>query len=74
LPRFTAEDVSGTADYYNRLARHLEANMDPPAAWTRRISLRLALRKHSSMTAKKSSPVRISAHDSPSPSPLFLLP
>jgi hypothetical protein len=53
LPRFTPEDVSGTADYYNRLARHHEANMDPLCAWTRRISLRLAARKHPSMTAKK---------------------
>jgi hypothetical protein len=53
LPRFTREDVSGTADYYNRMARHLEANMDPPAAWTGRISLHLAMRKHPTMTAKK---------------------
>jgi hypothetical protein len=53
LPRFTPEDVSGTADYYNRLARHLEANVDPPGAWTRRISLHLATRKQPSMTTKK---------------------
>jgi hypothetical protein len=52
LPRFTPEDVSGTADYYNRLARHHEANMDPSGAWTRRISLQLAVRILPSVTAK----------------------
>jgi hypothetical protein len=53
LPRFTPEDVAGTADYYNRLARHHEANVDPPGVWTRRISLQLAVHTQPFETAEQ---------------------
>ena len=53
LPRFTREDVAGTVDYYNRLARHHEAVMDTQSAWTRRISLDLAVRTQRFQTAEK---------------------
>src|SRR6266849_6840261 len=38
LPRFGREDVAGTAEYYNRLARHDEAPINPPGMWMGRIS------------------------------------
>jgi hypothetical protein len=44
LPRFGSEDVVGTAEYYNRLARHDEATMDPPSMWIDRIPVRLTVR------------------------------
>src|SRR6266478_4669525 len=42
LPRLGPEDVAGTAEYYNRLARRDEAASNPPDAWMRRIPMRLA--------------------------------
>jgi len=53
LPRFGREDVAGTAEYYNRLARRDEAASNPPDAWMRRIPKRLALRIRPFKTAKK---------------------
>ncbi len=53
LPRLGPEDVAGTAEYYNRLARCDEAASNPPAAWTGRISTRLSLRIRPFKTAKK---------------------
>src|SRR5437899_5979649 len=44
LPRLGPEDVADTAEYYNRLARHDEAAMDPPSMWIDRISARLTVR------------------------------
>jgi hypothetical protein len=44
LPRFGSEDVAGTAEYYNLLARHDEAAMDPPSMWIDRIPARLTVR------------------------------
>src|SRR6266853_1274864 len=41
LPRLGPEDVAGTAEYYNRLARRDEAASNPPDAWMRRIPKRL---------------------------------
>ena len=38
LPRFGREDVAATAEYYNRLARHHEATINPPGMWMGRIS------------------------------------
>src|SRR5258708_29395861 len=38
LPRFGREDVAATAEYYNRLARHYEATINPPGMWMGRIS------------------------------------
>jgi hypothetical protein len=38
LPRLRPEDVAGTAEYHNRLARHHEATMNPAGMWTGRIS------------------------------------
>jgi hypothetical protein len=43
LPRFTREDVAGTAEYCKRLARQNEANMDSPHLRRDRISMHLAL-------------------------------
>jgi hypothetical protein len=43
LPRLGREDVAGTAEYYNRLARHSEA-IDPPDMWMGRISTERAER------------------------------
>jgi hypothetical protein len=53
LPRFTREDVADTADYYNRLARHHEANLDPPGVWTPPISLQLAVHTQPFETAEQ---------------------
>jgi hypothetical protein len=53
LPRFGPEDVAGTAEYYNRLARHHEAEINPPGAWLGRISTQLALRIQPLKTTKK---------------------
>jgi hypothetical protein len=44
LPRLGPEDVGGTAEYYNRLARHHEAIINPPGVWVGRISTQLAVR------------------------------
>jgi len=44
LPRLGPEDVAGTAEYYNRLARHYEWTMDPPGMWIDRIPARLTVR------------------------------
>src|SRR4029077_4398632 len=44
LPRFGREDVAGTAEYYNRLARHYEATINPPGMWMGRISTERAVR------------------------------
>jgi hypothetical protein len=38
LPRLGPEDVAGTAEYYNRLIRLDETNMNPRAAWIGRLS------------------------------------
>jgi len=43
LPRLGPEDVAGTAEYYNRLARNDEATMNPPGMWIGRISTQLVL-------------------------------
>jgi hypothetical protein len=53
LPRLGPEDVAGTAEYYNRLARNHETTMNPPDAWAGRISTRLALRISPLKTAEK---------------------
>jgi len=44
LPRFGPEDVAGTAECYNRLARHDEATMDPPSMWIERVPAQLTVR------------------------------
>jgi hypothetical protein len=53
LPRLKPEDVAGTADYYNRLARHQEATINPPGVWIGRISTQLALRVQPFKIGKK---------------------
>jgi hypothetical protein len=53
LPRIGPEDVGGTAEYYNRLARHHEATINPPGVWVGRISTELAVRIQLFRTAKK---------------------
>jgi hypothetical protein len=53
LPRFGPEDVVGTAEYYNRLARHHEASVNPPGVWIGRIPMQLALRVQRFKTAEK---------------------
>jgi hypothetical protein len=53
LPRFGPEDVSGTAEYYNRLARHHGATINPPGVWTGRLSTQLAVRVQPFKTAEK---------------------
>jgi hypothetical protein len=53
LPRFGPEDVAGTAEYYNRLARHHEASMNPSREWRGRISMHLALRVQRFKSAEK---------------------
>jgi len=53
LPRFGFEDASGTAEYYNRLARHDEVTMNPPGLWTGRISTQLVARIQPLKTAEK---------------------
>ena len=53
LPRFGPEDVAGTAEYYNRLARRHEEMMDPPGVWIGRISMQLAVRIQPFTTAEK---------------------
>ena len=44
LPRFGPEDVAGTAEYYNRMARHYEWTMDPPGIWIERLPTQLTVR------------------------------
>jgi len=44
LPRLGPEDIAGTAEYHNRLARLDEAALNPPGVWKRRISRPLTLR------------------------------
>jgi hypothetical protein len=53
LPRFGPDDVAGTAEYYNRLARHDEASMNPPREWRGRISMQLTLHMQRFKTAEK---------------------
>jgi hypothetical protein len=53
LPKLGPEDVAGTAEYYNRLARRDEAASNSPGAWMGRISTRLALRIRPFKTVKK---------------------
>jgi hypothetical protein len=53
LPRFGPEDVAGTAEYYNRLARNDEATINPPGMWTRRVSTQLVLHIQRYKTAEK---------------------
>ena len=53
LPRLGFEDVSGTAEYYNRLARHDEVTMNPPGLWTGRISMQQLVRIQPFKTAEK---------------------
>jgi hypothetical protein len=53
LPRFGPEDVAGTAEYYNRLARNDEVTMNPPGMWMGRISTQLVLRIQRYKTAEK---------------------
>jgi hypothetical protein len=53
LPRLGPEDVAGTAEYYNRLARREEAASNLPCAWIGRISTPPTLRIRPRKTAKK---------------------
>jgi hypothetical protein len=53
LPRFTGEDVAGTAEYCKRLARQHEANMDSPRLRRDRISMHLAVRTRAFRPAVK---------------------
>jgi len=53
LPRLGPEDVAGTAEYYNRLARNDEGTMNPPGMWIGRISTQLVLRIQRYKTAEK---------------------
>jgi hypothetical protein len=53
LPRFGPEDVAGTAEYYNRLARQHEVAMDHPGLWVGRISMQLVVRRQPFKTAEK---------------------
>jgi hypothetical protein len=53
LPRLRPEDMAGSAEYYNRLARHHEATLNPPGAWVGRISTELAMRIQLFKTVKK---------------------
>jgi hypothetical protein len=53
LPRFGFEDVSGTAEYYNRPARHDEVTMNPPGLWTGRISMQQVVRIQPFKTAEQ---------------------
>jgi len=53
LPRLGPEDVAGTAEYCNRLARRDEVASNPSGAWTGRIPTQLALRIRPLKTAKK---------------------
>jgi len=52
LPRFGPEDVAGTAEYYNRLARNDEP-MNPPGMWIGCISTQLVLCIQRYNTAEK---------------------
>jgi len=53
LPRLGPEDIAGTAEYCNRLARLDEASMNPPREWRGRISMQLALHIQRFETAEK---------------------
>jgi len=53
LPRFGPEDVAATAEYYNRLARHHEANITPPGMWIGRIATERAARMRPFKAAEK---------------------
>jgi hypothetical protein len=53
LPRFGPEDVAGTAEYYNRLARNEEAGINPPGESLGLISTQLSLRIQPPKTMKK---------------------
>jgi hypothetical protein len=54
LPKFGREDVAGTAEYYNRLARNSET-IDPPDMWMGRISTERAERLRPCKTTARSS-------------------
>ena len=54
LPRFGREDVAGTAEYYNRLARNSET-IDSPDMWMGRISRERAERIRPCKTAARTS-------------------
>jgi hypothetical protein len=45
--------MAGSAEYYNRLARHHAATINPPGAWVGRISTELAMRIRLFKTVKK---------------------
>jgi hypothetical protein len=45
--------MAGSAEYYNRLARHHGATINPPGAWVGRISTELAMRVQLFKTVKK---------------------
>jgi hypothetical protein len=53
LPRFGPEDVAGTAEYCNRLARLDEEAMNRPGVWVRRISTQLTVRIQVFKAARK---------------------
>jgi hypothetical protein len=53
LPRLGPEDVAGTAEYYNRLARNDEATMNLPGMKIGRISTQLVLHIQRYKTAEK---------------------
>jgi hypothetical protein len=53
LPRLGPEDMAGSAEYYNRLARHHAATINPPGAWVGRISTGLAMRIQPFKAAEK---------------------
>jgi len=55
LPRFGREDVAATAEYYNRLARHHEATINPPGMWMGHISTVRAGRMRPRKTAVRTS-------------------
>jgi hypothetical protein len=55
LPRFGREDVAGTAEYYNRLARHYGATINPPGMWMGHISTERAERIRPCKTAVRTS-------------------
>src|SRR6266404_6625945 len=44
LPRFGPEEVAGTAEYYNRMARHYEWAMESPGMWIDHIPAQLTVR------------------------------
>jgi len=53
LPTFRPEDVAGTAEYYNRMARQHEMAIHLPGEWKGYISTKLALHIQPFRTEKK---------------------